>query len=311
MRYHRHAIRGIGMMLFLGIAGTLFAEEHNDASWWNLKVGSKAVYSTGLTETYTYYTLFGEGSMDLNVLKIAANGSRDFSSQVSSGFGEYQYIGVNRASVKLEIMPFEFLSAGGGYYAGRGDSSYKLKEWDAFLRIGPDAFNLEGAYGASNSQYLFNGTEIEVTRKNVSIALSGDITDELSLDVSYERSALEFSNLTYAYVKNTFRAGAFFEVNDAFFLTGGLSGGSDTADYVIVGADAGIIVVLFSRIRVSGMYFFEQYIAPSPETTANSPKGGGGTGKSSSGGNPYVKSSNIGESFPSHRVSISIVYSLH
>ncbi len=309
MRLYRHVVTGVAMTFFLCCGSMLFADDNNDDRWWNVKVGSKAVYSTGLTEPYAYYTLFGEGSLDVSIVKCTVNGSRDFSSQISSGLGEYQYIGVNKASLKFEMMPLEFLSAGGGYYAGRGDSSYSMREWDAFLRVGPDSFNLEGSYSASNSRYLFNGIEIEVARKTTSIALSKDMTAALSLDVSYDRSEIEFSNLSYAYVKNTFRAGAFFEVNDAFFLAGGLSGGSDTADYVIVGADAGITTVVFSHIRLSCMYFFEQYMAPATSTTESTKKGGG-TGAGASGGNPYVQSSNIGESFPSHRVSINIVYSM-
>lgn len=309
MKLHRLTAKGIIFILLLSSAGPLFADENNDGNWWNLKVGSKGVYNSGISEPYTYYSLYGEGILDIDWLKATVNGAHDFSSQISSGLGEYQYIDVNKISLKAELSPNEILSAGGEYYTGRGDSSYQFHEWDAFLRIGPEAFNLEIAYGASSSQYLFNDIEIEIKRKNASVALAMDFSDELSADITYERSSLEFSNLGYEYLKNSVRAGIFLEVNDSLFITGGLSGGNDSADYVILGADGGIIVVLFSHVRLSGMYFFEQYITSVSTTSESTKKTGSGGGIYSS--NPYLQSSKAGESFPSHRVSVGIVYSLH
>lgn len=86
---------------------------------------------------------------------------------------------------------------------------------------------------------------------------------------------------------------------------------SDSADYVIIGADAGIIVRLFPHVRLSSMYFFEQYLALSSTTTESTGKGGSDSLSSGSKGNPYIQSSKVGELFPSHRANISIVYSLH
>lgn len=134
---------------------------------------------------------------------------------------------------------------------------------------------------------------------------------EISLDIAYDRSTIEFSNLTYEYNKNTVRAGIFIEVNERLYFIGGLSGGSDSAEYIILGADAGITVVLFSHVRLSGMYFFEQYLAPSATTMESAKKGSAGSGSGGYAANPYMQSSKTGESFPSHRVSMSIVYSVH
>ncbi|MCX7680297.1 MAG: hypothetical protein N2316_13925 [Spirochaetes bacterium] len=309
MRSHKRIAAGKIIILLLCSAGWLFAEENADVKRWNVKVGSKGAYNTGMSEAYSSYSIYSEAIVDIDWLKCTVNGAHDFSSQISSGLGEYQYIDINKGSLQIEVSPFGFLSAGAGYYAARGNSSYALHEWDGFLRVGPDTFNLECAYGASESSYLFNGVEIGVKRKSAFITLTGDITDELSFDISYDRSTIEFSNLAYEYIKNAVRTSIFFQLNDSLFLSGGISGGSDSADYVILGADAGIFVVLCSHFQVSCMYFFEQYLASESETTNSLKKGNGGS-QNNYTKNPYLQSSKIGESFPAHRIRIGIVYSV-
>lgn len=306
-RIQRFAV--IALFVFT-VSGALYAEEENGYSWWNLKVGSRGGYSNGISESYSYYSFFGEGSMKAEWAEVSFAGTRLLDYQISSGLGEYDYITAHQGSVAAKWKPYDFFSAGGSYLLAKGESSFDMRDWSAYLCVGPDDFNVEVEYGVGNKSYSFNGVDVDESRTGLSIYLSKDISDAVSVEIGYDRSTLELSNLGYEYVKQTGRAGGFFDISDSVMLIGGISGGRDSADYTIAGGDAGIIVVLFSHLKLSGMYFFEQYFAPSSTSTTSTKKGSSGGGGVNSG-NPYMSSDKIGESFPSHRISVSLVYSVN
>ena len=299
------AALGISLLLLLS-DGMVMAEEEVWSPSWNLTVGGKGVYGSGVSEANMYYMLFGEGSLDLEYLELSAKGSRYLGYQVTDGLGTYDYVNIGEGSLRGSLKPWSFLSLGGEYRYAEGDSSYERRDWSCSLRLGPDDFYLEGEYGAGITEYLFGASEIEIKRADTSLSLSRDVSDAVSMEIGYDRNELIFSSLDYEYTKQTLRLGAMFDVAGTVFILAGISGGGDSEDYAIAGGDAGVVAVIYSHVKISAVYLFEQYIAPSTSTSTG--KGGGGTSGSA---NPFLSSDKIGESYSSHRFSVGASISLN
>jgi len=296
-----------GMILVMLVCvGSARAEDEGWSPFWNLTAGGKGVYASGVSESSTYFLAYGEGSLNLGFLELAVRGSRYWDYQIADGLGSYEYVGVNEGSAKASLKPWDYIGMGGDYKFASGDSSFERREWSGFLRIGPDDLYLEGEYGTGKTDYLFNTAEIEIKRSDASLSLSWDVSDSMSMEIGYDRNSLEFSNLEYQYVKQTGRLGALFEAGESVFILAGVSGGGDSEKYAIAGADVGAVAVVFSRVKISAIYLFEQYIAPSTSTSSSKTGGGGSTGPS----NPFLSADKIGESYSSHRLSVGASISL-
>ena len=126
----------------------------------------------------------------------------------------------------------------------------------------------------------------------------------MSMEIGYDRTALEFSNLNYEYVKQTGRLGGMLDVDGTVFIMAGVSGGGDSEKYAIAGGDIGAVAVVFSHVKISAIYLFERYIAPSTESTSKKTTGPSGSA------NPFLSADKIGESYSSHRLSVGASISL-
>lgn len=299
------AALGISLLLLLS-GGMVMAEEEEESSFWNLTAGGKGVYGAGVSETNTYYVLYGEGSINLEFLELSLRGSRYLDYLLADGLGSYAYASINEGAARAILKPWSLIAIGGEYKFASGDSSYERRDWSGSLRIGPDDVYLEGEYGAGKTDYLFGTSEIEIKRADASLSLSWDVSDTVSMEIGYDRNALEFSNLNYEYVKQTGRLGGMFDVAGSVFIMAGISGGGDSEDYAIAGGDAGAVAVVYSHVKISAVYLFERYIAPSTSTTTT--KKGGGTSGST---NPFLSSDRIGESYSSHRISVGASINLN
>lgn len=281
------------------------ADEEAWSPSWNLVAGGKGVYGSGVSEANMYYVFYGEGSIDLEYLELSVKGSRYLDYQIADGLGTYDYVTVNEGAARAALVPWSFLSLGGEYRYASGDRSYERRDWSCSLRLGPENFYIEGEYGAGNTEYLFETAGIEVWRTDASLSLSWDASDMSSFEIGYDRTALEFSNLDYEYVKQTARLGALFDAGESVFVLAGISGGGDSEKYAIAGCDAGAVAVIYSHVKISAIYMFERYIAPSAESASKK------TGGTSGPANPFLSPDRLGESYSSHRFSLGASISLN
>ncbi len=277
-----------------------------------LEAGARGTYSSGLTEDNLYGRYFIQTGYSGPFMELSLNGTFYQHYQLTDGAGTYEYINFTQGAGELRLYPFEILELAGAFRYSGGNLAYKAVEYSFEAELSSDPIGITGGYSRKSEEYAFNGVSYKNEYTNITIEFRYEFTDFSGVDAEYTRASTCFENVDTEYVKNTGRLGGHFRIFNSLLVLAGASCGTDSADYLIYGADAGFTWKLFDHIKITSIAGYTYYQAP-VSSTSTSTGGGHGTGSSAgsgSGSNPYLDPSLIGTSFGAWNVSFgaSVVF---
>jgi len=257
--------------------------------------GVKTTVSSGMTDSYIYYQPFLSAKIYLDRFTFSPIAARIQDYQLTDGNGNYEYVNINKAGTSLSYEINDTFEVSGGYYYNSGDASYILHDIYGELYYDTDDYGISGAYTIRNSGYNVNTMDISESLKIINIDYSYYPDDKSSLDLSYEYKSTDISNSSSLFTVSTIRGGYSTLVSDSGSFLAGLNIGRDSADYTILGVDAGISVKMFENLKLS-VFYLGSYSAPDLLVTKKSGTKGGG-------GSPFMDPSKSGDAVISHTVS--------
>ena len=266
-------------------------------------LATKVVYSTGISDPYTYNRTDVTGGFKSEYIDFSAYIRRYFNFQVTDGSGVYEYRSFNEAGMSLKAHLFSIVNLSGEYSRADDFNDLKRDTYYGAIEMDFSRVTLSADYSRENFEYKMNSNVIRTEKQNYSFTMDFNFTDSFSADAGYKHDNTYFNSLGYNYYKDIFRAGLTIVPADYLFLITGASGGKDSEDYTIYGADCGATLRLYSSFKVYLIYSFSYYDAPQTETSGG---GGGGHGHGAGSTNPYLSSDRIGKSYYSHAITVGM-----
>jgi hypothetical protein len=250
-----------------------------------------------LTEDNLYGRYFIQAGYSGSFVELALNGTFYQHYQLTDGAGTYEYINFTQGTGELRLFPFEVLELAGAFRYSDGGLSYKAAEYSFEAELSPDPIGITGGYSRKSEEYAFNGVSYKNEYATITIEFRYEFTDFSGADAEYTRSSTRFENVDIEYVKNTGRLGGHSRMFNSLLFLAGASCGTDSADYMIYGADAGFTLKLFDHIKLTAVAAYTYYQAPAASSSTGGGHGTGSSSGSGAGANPYLDPSLVGTSF--------------
>ncbi|MFH0976409.1 MAG: hypothetical protein V1874_11565 [Spirochaetota bacterium] len=305
--------------IFIGILSLLFffavvganAEDTEEADNNTIRffgsLGTKGVYSSGVSDSYTYNRTDAKAGFKSEYVDLSAYIRRYFNYQIADGNGFFEYRAFNEAGLSLTAHMFGFIDLSGEYSHADNFDDLSRNTYYGNIELEFTHVILSGDYTREDFGYTIDSNTINTEKRNYSFTIELKFTESFSMDASYKHDNIYFNSLGYDYYKNIFRGGISIMPADYFFLIAGAGGGKDSEDYNIYSADCGVTFVIYSRFKLYCLYSYSYYDPAGTYTTSSSGGGGGsGHGHGSGGSNPYLSSDKIGESYSSHVLSFGM-----
>lgn len=290
----------------------------------HLTIGGKGYYNSGGSPTYTYYKPFAELELTTSYFFMKGAYYRYIGYQITDGSGNYEYIGFNQYGGELGLTPLKWLEISGSYLFSQGEFQYKAHEYAGELVLDFDIVTITGSYDHKLEEYYFSKV-VGYTNTNTDIyngVVAVNPNDQFSIEGSYQYSNAFFVQLDENYYKHMGRLGTTILPVKQFSITLGVDAGEDSARYRLYGGDIGFSLKFFGMLKFMAAYTYLWYEAPASTTSeiakarSDRPKGHQGSSTTSgaslmsaagsTGSNPYVRTSQIDLSYPTHAVVFGV-----
>ena len=260
-------------------------------------LATKGVYSSGISDSYTYNRSDAAGGFKSKYLDFSAYIRRYFNFQLTDGNGVYEYSSFNEAGLSLDAHISGTLNLSGDY--SRADDFGHLKRDTYYAAADLDLTKVVfyADYSLEKFEYEMYSNIVKTERRNYSFTFEYNFTDSFSMDAGFRHDNTYFNTLGYDYYRNIFRGGITAIPTDYFFMIAGVSLGKDSEDYTVYGTDLGTTFLIYSRFKLFVIYSFNYYKAPQSSTSGS---GGGSSGHGAGSTNPYLSSDKIGEAYSSN-----------
>lgn len=311
--------------------------EAEEPDIFEIEAGTKAYYSSGLTDASVYYKPFLNLDFKGPFFEISPNISSYINYEITNGYGDFDKINLYQPSVNISITPFSILTLEGLYKYTSGEYDYTGNNYGGSISFDFDIIDISGEYEYSDIKYSFYFEDIEEISNFGTAEIAYYLNDNLGFDLSYDYSDVLFRNLDYTYKKQSLRLGATPSLSEDIMLMLGGSYGITSDDYNLYGGDISFIIRLFKYVKASGMLSYTYYSYNGDYTvTADSTSSAKtvyenynmsgisldnfrahGPGNSSAGtpeaearddqgSNPFMKSSLLGKSFSTYNIMFGL-----
>ena len=303
--YRSKMVLMIIALLFTSMAGLYSedkAEETKESSFnFHWSIGTKGVYSSGISDSYSYNKSNIKGEVRSDYVDISAFIQRYFHYQLTDGNGIYEYRSFNEAGLSLTAHLFKIIDLTGEYNRADDFDDFKRDTYIGTIELDIFPVILSADYSYEKSEYKINSAAIDSTKRDYSFQFEYNFSDTFSADMGYSHSDSYYNIPDYTYYKNIIRAGLAGMPSEYIYLIGGVNLGKDSADYYIYGADCGITIKPYSYIKFSLAYNIA-YFKPPAAGSSKKTGGGGSHGQS----NPYLSADKAGDPYYSHVVSLGV-----
>ena len=261
---------------------------------WELNTGIKGSFSTGASETFFFYEPFIDSGYKTEYFSVSAGYSRDMNYQVADSNGIYDYLNIHRVNVGTGLTFIKDLTLNLAFDYSVGDSEYEQKDYGFGIEYEFADFSILGEYSFGDTEYVMNSVDININNYDFSFEAAFYYSKMMGFDLSFVYLNAISDSLDYDYDKYIFRAGVLAEINSRIYLSGGLSLGIDSSDYLSPGADVSFSVLLWDHVKIAATYIYSYNLSPD-----------GSVSKQMTG----ATTASINESYNSHSVIMELSFS--
>ncbi len=290
------------IVIFIFSLDHLYAAKKNHDI--DLSVGSKGVYSSGISEPYMYNMTGGKVSYKREYLGIGTSLNQYFNYQVTDGNGEYDYRSFSEAGASLEIFIDKYLILSGEYSRAKDFNNLTGNTYDGDIEFQIADAVFSASYLYRDFNYEIASNDIELTGKDFRLGIDYYVNDSLGFDLAYSYNTLYINSLESDYRKNIFRAGCIYTPLKKLFFTAGAAVGKDSEEYTIIGADLSITLFFSSRFKLNFYYSLSSFNPPPAGISSGGSSTGGNSSKAKT--NPYLTSDKVGEAYYSQIINFGI-----
>ncbi len=286
----------------------------------SVEAGGRSGYSSGLTESNYQLKAFIDMILSNSMVEVKAGGCSLQHFQITDGSDVYEYADIYQGGGEINLFPNDAVDLSAGYRYSAGNFTYRGHQvlLEAVAYMGD--FSATGNIDFRTENYTLNATEYDNSYLTWFTEAGYNISDDWSIDAGYSTYSLDFSGSTDAYVKRMIRIGFTGIMERKVTVIGGVSTGSDSADYRLYGADGGITLKLYNHLGITLAGGYTYYRSMTSDSTIYGTTSGYGSGSGSSAGsgtgltfadrpsgsNPFLSSSRTGTSFGTWNVSVGI-----
>ncbi|MGL4369829.1 MAG: hypothetical protein ACRCUT_09195, partial [Spirochaetota bacterium] len=148
-------------------------------------------------------------------------------------------IDIHQTGGNLTVYPSDIINISGSYYYFSGDLSYSGHKFTGLIDLYLTGWSVSAEYSGKLYSYDYTG-EVKNAVHSMSITPEYGITDNLSIDLSYECTYTDYKSYGYTVTGHTLRAGLAGSAPKSIFILGGLSTSMDTNDLFSAGADCSV-----------------------------------------------------------------------
>lgn len=270
--------------------------------------GIKTIGSSDNLNTRCYLKPFASLTIEHSALAISADYNFWYGYTITDSTFNEKKIDIHEAGGTIGFTPLDIFSVSGSYHYLTGESSYAAHRFGGEAELSFDTFSFAAEYKGKKYTYTFNGN-VEAFIHTVSIGPEFDLSDSLSLDITYDLTYSDFTSYGYSITSHSLRTGLTGFLSKSFIMMGGVTAGYDSNDMFSGGFDAAIVWKLWDHVRLSASYAFNANVMTSDTTVSGMKRsdtlfagGGGGGGNGSSSTSDGVSSTEVDYS---HSVIVS------
>ena len=248
--------------------------------------GVKTIGSSDSLNTRYYLKPFASLTMGYSAIAITADYNFWYGYTITDSLFNEKKINIQDGGGTIVAAPSDMFSVSGSYHYLMGESSYTAHRFGGEAELSFDNFSISAGYDGKKYEYTYND-KVEAFIHTVSIGPDFDLSDSLSLDVTYDLIYSDFTSYGYSITSHSLRTGLTGLISKSFIMMGGITAGYDSNDMFSGGLDAAVIWKLWDHVRLSASYALTAKILTSSTTTSGMKgsatllAGGGGSGGSS------------------------------
>ena len=270
--------------------------------------GIKTVGSSDSLDNRYYIKPFASLTMEYSAIEITADYHLWYGYTVTDSLFNEEKIKIHEGGGKIGVTPSDIFTISGSYHYLTGDSSYTAHKFGGEAELAFEDFSLVAEYDGKKYDYTFNDN-VKAFIHTVSFGPEFDLSEKLSLDVTYDLTYSDFTSYDYAVTSHSLRTGLTALFSKSLIARGGVTAGYDSNNMFSGGLDAAVIWKLWNHVRLSASYALNANILTSSTTVSGMKRsaalfagGGSGGGSGSSSTSDGVSSTEIDYS---HSVIVS------
>ena len=307
MTIKKTATSFMALMGYLTIAGiisfrgmTLAAEEES-GRWFFADVGLWGGYYGGSSEDYYLMKGTADAIFQFSMIEAVAGYTRYQHYQVTDGNGNYGYADVNHLKAAVTVTPGEMLEITAGYRYYIGTRSYNAHLANGGISVLLDSVTIGATFQWKMEKYEFMRSDFENYYIDAAASVGYDISDRTGVEAEFTHGREDFEG-SILYYSNLLRLGFYHYPLEKFLVGAGITGGADSADYAIFGAELSLGWIPLEGLTISLYGFYNYYAYQGKESTTKTKV------TRSTRVNPRTDPSLEGESFGSWGFSLGATY---